>query len=39
MGWIENAGNGSVVWRMEEPKTTHAGGARKNRKLETALQV
>ena len=49
-GWIENADKGFPVWEMQEPKTTHAGGAGKNRKvdevitlagreLQTALQV
>jgi CubicO group peptidase (beta-lactamase class C family) len=38
-GWIENADNGSTVWRMEEPKTTHAGGAGKNRKVDQVITL
>jgi hypothetical protein len=38
-GWIENADTGSVVWRMEEPRTTHAGGARKNRKVDQVITL
>jgi CubicO group peptidase (beta-lactamase class C family) len=38
-GWIENAGNGSPVWRMEESKTTHAGGAPKNRQVDTVITL
>jgi CubicO group peptidase (beta-lactamase class C family) len=38
-GWIENADNGSVVWRMEEPRTTHAGGAGKNRKVDQVITL
>ncbi|HKO59599.1 MAG TPA: serine hydrolase [Pyrinomonadaceae bacterium] len=38
-GWIENADNGSSVWRMEEPGTTHAGGAGKNRKVDQVITL
>lgn len=38
-GWIENADNGAVVWRMEEPKTTRAGGAGKNRKADEVITL
>ena len=40
-GWIENtnADKGGVVWRMEEPKTTHAGGARKNRQVDQVITL
>jgi hypothetical protein len=30
-GWIENAGTGDIVWEMTYRKTSHAGGAEKNR--------
>lgn len=30
-GWIENAETGRIVWDMTYRKTTHAGGAKKNR--------
>jgi CubicO group peptidase (beta-lactamase class C family) len=38
-GWIENADNGSRVWQMQEPNTTHAGGAGKNRKADVAIAL
>ena len=38
-GWIENADKGSPVWRMEESKTTHAGGAGKNRKVDQVITL
>jgi hypothetical protein len=38
-GWIENADNGSRVWEMQEPKTTHAGGAGKNRKVDVVITL
>jgi CubicO group peptidase (beta-lactamase class C family) len=38
-GWIENTDKGSPVWEMQEPKTVHAGGARKNRKLDTVITL
>jgi CubicO group peptidase (beta-lactamase class C family) len=38
-GWIENADTGSPVWRMEAPKTTHAGGAGKNRKVDELITL
>jgi CubicO group peptidase (beta-lactamase class C family) len=38
-GWIENADSGSVVWRMEELKTNHAGGAAKNRKVDQVITL
>jgi hypothetical protein len=30
-GWIEDVDKGSRVWEMQADKTTHAGGAGKNR--------
>jgi CubicO group peptidase (beta-lactamase class C family) len=36
-GWIENTDKGLPVWEMQEPKTTHAGGAGKNRKVDLVL--
>ncbi len=38
-GWIENADNGAPVWRMEEPLTTRAGGAGKNRKVDVVITL
>ena len=37
--WIENADTGSPVWRMEEPQTTHAGGAGKNRQADLVITL
>lgn len=38
-GWIENADKGLPVWEMQEPKTTHAGGAGKNRKVDVVIAL
>jgi CubicO group peptidase (beta-lactamase class C family) len=38
-GWIEDADKGVPVWQMQEPKTTHAGGAGKNRKVDVVLTL
>jgi CubicO group peptidase (beta-lactamase class C family) len=38
-GWIENAESGKPVWEMKEPETTHAGGAGKNRKVDTVITL
>ena len=38
-GWIENADTGSPVWEMQEPKTTHAGGAGKNRQVDLVIAL
>jgi CubicO group peptidase (beta-lactamase class C family) len=37
-GWIEDD-KGSRVWEMQEPKTTHAGGAGKNRKIDVQINL
>ncbi len=37
-GWIEDQ-RGRIVWEMEYEETTHAGGARKNRKVETTISL
>lgn len=37
--WIEDAKNGQRVWTMELDATHHAGGARKNRMVETVLNL
>lgn len=37
-GWIEDD-KGSRVWEMQAPKTTHAGGANKNRKVDTQITL
>ncbi|MBN2227505.1 MAG: hypothetical protein JW763_09085 [candidate division Zixibacteria bacterium] len=36
-GWIENAKTGEVIWEMTYRKTRHAGGADKNRKVNTTI--
>ncbi len=36
-GWIENTANHEVVWEMSYGMTFHAGGARKNRMVNTTL--
>jgi CubicO group peptidase (beta-lactamase class C family) len=38
-GWIENADTGSPVWRMEAPRTIHAGGAGKNRQVDQVITL
>lgn len=37
-GWIEDD-KGSRVWEMQEAKTTYAGGAGKNRKVDTVITL
>lgn len=38
-GWIENAETGKIVWEMKQAETTHAGGAPKNRKVDTVITL
>ena len=38
-GWIEDADKGSRVWEMQEPKTTPAGGAGKNRRIDVVITL
>jgi CubicO group peptidase (beta-lactamase class C family) len=38
-GWIEDVDKGSRVWEMQEPKTAHAGGAAKNRKVDVQITL
>ena len=38
-GWIEDADKGSRVWEMQEPRTSHAGGAGKNRKVDVVITL
>lgn len=38
-GWIESVDKGTPVWEMQEPKTTHAGGAGKNRKIDVVITL
>jgi len=38
-GWIEDVDKGSRVWEMQEPKTAHAGGAGKNRKVDVVITL
>ncbi len=37
-GWIEDD-KGSRVWVMQQPKTIHAGGAGKNRKVDVVITL
>ena len=37
-GWIEDAATGEHVWRMEYSKTGWAGGAEKNRIIDTVME-
>ena len=36
-GWIENSSTGDIVWEMSYAMTFHAGGARKNRMINTTI--
>jgi CubicO group peptidase (beta-lactamase class C family) len=38
-GWIEDVDKGSRVWEMQEPKTVHAGGAGKNRRIDVVITL
>ena len=38
-GWIEDAATGKAVWEMKAAETAHAGGAEKNRKVDTTLSL
>lgn len=38
-GWIEEAATGKTVWEMKAATTAHAGGADKNRKVDTTLSL
>jgi len=38
-GWMENTDKGLRVWEMQEPKSTHAGGAAKNRKVDVVITL
>ena len=38
-GWIEDVDKGSRVWEMQESRTTHAGGAGKNRKIDAVITL
>jgi len=38
-GWIEDEKSGDVIWGMSYDKTRWAGGARKNRKVDTTLTL
>ena len=38
-GWIENVDNDEVVWKMTYEKTRWAGGAKKNRKVDTIITL
>ena len=38
-GWIEDVDKGSRVWEMKGPKTTHAGGAGKNRQVDLVITL
>lgn len=36
-GWIENVATGDTLWKMTMDVTTHAGGANKNRLVDTTI--
>lgn len=36
-GWIEDARTGDIVWEMTYRKTSHAGGAEKNREVDQVI--
>ncbi|MFQ5607496.1 MAG: hypothetical protein ACE5GA_06080 [Candidatus Zixiibacteriota bacterium] len=38
-GWIENVRTGRTVWKMRYRRTRHAGGAKKNRLVNTTLDL
>ena len=38
-GWIEDVSSGRKVWEMNYDETRHAGGASKNRLIETVLRL
>jgi hypothetical protein len=38
-GWIENAANGDTLWKMKMDMTFHAGGANKNRMVDTIIKL
>jgi len=38
-GWITDAQTGRFVWKMSYNKTSHAGGARKNREIEDIIDL
>ena len=38
-GWIKNADTGETVWEMTYEKTSSAGGARKNRKVDQIIKL
>jgi hypothetical protein len=38
-GWIENVATGDTLWKMTIDKTTHAGGADKNRMVDTTMKL
>jgi len=38
-GWIENAATGDTLWKMTMDKTSHAGGASKNRLVNTKIKL
>ena len=38
-GWIESAETGKAIWEMKHGETAHAGGAGKNRKVDTVVML
>jgi len=38
-GWISNADNGKIVWKMRYKDTEHAGGADKNRLFDGVIEL
>jgi hypothetical protein len=37
--WIEEVGTGDIIWEMTYRKTDYAGGAKKNREIETTIYL
>lgn len=38
-GWIKNVQTGKIVWKMRYENTVHAGGAQKNRMVDTIITL
>ncbi len=38
-GWIKNKDDGEIVWKMRYKNTVHAGGAKKNRMVDTIISL
>ena len=38
-GWIKNVQTGEIIWKMRYKNTVHAGGAQKNRMVDTIISL